>query len=171
MADCGFPFTPDCNDLLNWFVLLLGGILACAFFLWQWNIRSLRRNYGQAKIILNLIDLKEKLEEYKSSISDFFDGKITAEELAKQKGKQAYHINQLNFAISISHDTMKSGIISKIEMITELASWETIDNRDVALENASHIIRKINEIEEKYLKKQFRYTRQAMIEVVKKNKS
>ena len=89
----------------------------------------------------------------------------------KQKQRQTYHVNQLNHAISISHDTMKSTIISKIEMIAEFASWETIDNRERELEHNSHIIKLIDEVQEKYLKRQFKIGKQSIDDIEKKNKS
>ena len=161
-VSCGFPLTSDCTDVLNWVLFLLAGIIAFIIFLWQWNIRAHRRDSGQVKIILHLLLLKEKLEKYEKHLEDYFNEKISVTELAKQKEKRFYHLDQLRFAISISHDTMDLEIITRLDDILDYSVWNTVDNREVELNHNAEIISKINVLLETHLKKRSQYTQELL---------
>jgi len=162
-----FSFLSEC-DIPNWLALLieiiLGTTLALIFFGWQWNIRAHRRDAGQAKIIPHLIWLKQKLVGHEKVLNDYFDKKISIEQLAKDKDKRSYHLNQLQISINLFHDTMDSEISSKIDDIIDYSTWDTVDEKEVEIKHNQVIIKKIDYLLEKFFKKRTKYVEKLLQE-------
>ncbi len=151
-----FTFDPEC-DIPNWLTMVIeltiGGIVASIIFGWQWNIRAHRRDTGQAKIILHLTLLKEALQKHETAINNYFDKKISVEELAKDKENRFYHLEQLKLAITLFQDSMNPSISTGIDEIIDYSKWNTLDDRKIELEHNSFIISKIDTLLNKYLKR------------------
>jgi len=161
-----FSFLAEC-DIPNWFTLIieiiLGTILALIFFSWQWNIRRRRRDAGQAQMLTHLIFLKNKLIEHEKVLNNFFDKKISVDELSQDKNKRNYSLNQLQNSISLYHDTMDSEIFRKLDEIIDYASWNTVNNREIEIKHNQAIIKKIENLQKIHFKNRAKYAEELMM--------
>lgn len=111
-----------CLDIPNWHALLIaviiGGSIASIFFVWQWRIRTKRRNFFQENFVGTASWIKSLLHEGGKIQSHYYENK----EKHQMEVNQLHQIfstiaNNLRFHLSISADTMDQEIVRTIDLI------------------------------------------------------
>jgi hypothetical protein len=121
-----------CLDIPNWHALLIeliiGTGIATVFFIWQWRIRTKRREFFQENFISTAYWIKSLLHQGAGIQSRYYENKEKHQMEVNQLHQNFSSIaNNLRFSLGISADSMDQKIVMIIDIICTIMEKPLIE--------------------------------------------